>query len=297
MTAKAKNMSPDDWADRLPVPATEDELAELSKSFNDLLSRLQMAYERQRQFTGNASHQLRTPLTAVLGQIEVALRRGRSADEYRQVLSVVHGHAVRLRQIVESLLFLARNSGDAGLPNLEKIELFGWIHELLQRWHEHPRAGDIDFAAACESPCWVKAQPALLDQLVSNLLDNACKYSEPGTPIVLRLERRDGWMECTLEDSGRGIAAEDLERIFEPFYRTDPSGKESHAPSGTGLGLAVAQRIARAFGGTLRVESEAGKGSKFTLALREIANPAPKINSGSLEPVELISPAHKADTL
>jgi signal transduction histidine kinase len=108
---------------------------------------------------------------------------------------------------------------------------------------------------------WVKAQPQLLAQLVENLLDNACKYSQPGTPIVVTIARRDGCAWLSVEDSGRGIAREDLPRVFEPFFRSSPNS--SDRVSGVGLGLSVVQRIAKAFGGTVAVESEFGRWSRF----------------------------------
>src|SRR5205823_3481660 len=133
---------------RLPVATAGDELTELGTAFNDLLARLQTSFAQQRQFTGDASHQLRTPLTAVLGQIEVALRRDRSAEEYRQVLATVHGQAGQLRRIVESLLFLARADAESRLPDLEILEASAWLAEHVTAWEAQPRYADL----RCESP-------------------------------------------------------------------------------------------------------------------------------------------------
>jgi signal transduction histidine kinase len=264
MAATARAMGPADHDRRLPVPVTGDELEDLGRAFNDLLARLQEAFLRQQRFTGDASHQLRTPLTAVLGQIEVVLRRERSAAEYRQVLQQVHGQGLQLRQIVEMLLFLARADAEALAPTLETIDLAEWLPEYLRAGADQPRSADLRPEIPGGGHFRVKVQPALLAQLLDNLLDNARKYSPPGTPVVLRLGRDSGRVTLSVEDRGCGIAPEDLPHVFEPFYRgcrVYPS-----APAGVGLGLAVVQRIAQRFGGEVRPESGPG-GSCFQLLL------------------------------
>jgi heavy metal sensor kinase len=265
MAASARAMTAADLADRLPTAGSGDELDDLGRSFNGLLDRLQESFERQRRFTGDASHQLRTPLAAILGQLEVALRRERSAEEYRRVLDTVHERAGHLRRIVESLLFLARADADARLPERERIDLGEWLPEHLRTWSEHPRSGDIVLASSDDGPHCVDAQPALLGELLNTLLDNACKYSPPGSPIAVRV-RRDGSEACVeVEDRGCGIAEADQPHLFTPFYRSADARRRG--VEGLGLGLSIAQRLAGAFGGALTVRSRAGEGSCFTLRL------------------------------
>jgi heavy metal sensor kinase len=266
MAATARTMSAANLNQRLPNPQTKDELEDLAAGFNELLTRVQESFERQRRFTGDASHQLRTPLAAVLGQIEVALRRERPVGEYQRVLTLVQKQAEQLRHIVEMLLFLARAEGEAKLPNLESFDLAPWLKEHLQTWSGHPRHGDlrVDGGSAEKALC-VQSHPPLLGQLVDNLLDNACKYSVPGKPINLQLRNEKNDVVLAVEDSGCGIPAEDLPHIFEPFYRS-PRARQSRL-SGTGLGLAVAKRIAEAFGGNLTVQSTVGQGSRFQFRL------------------------------
>jgi two-component system OmpR family sensor kinase len=274
MATTARAMSASDLEDRLPNPHTGDELEELSQAFNGLLSRVQEAYERQRRFTGDASHQLRTPLTAMLGQMEVCLRRVRSAEEYERVLAVVYDQAKQLRHLVEMLLFLARADAEARLPNLETVDLAGWLEEYRQRWAEHPRAADLQIESAAGGKALARVQPPLLSNLLDNLLDNACKHSDPGSPVIVRLEAEDSRVKLSVEDTGHGIPAEDLTHVFEPFYRSAEARRRGTA--GIGLGLAVAERIAKAFGGTMSVQSEPGKFTRFTLELPavEVAEPA-----------------------
>jgi heavy metal sensor kinase len=275
MAQAARTMSAAALHQRLPDAGTRDELEELSRAFNDLLSRLQESFERQRRFTGDASHQLRTPLTAMLGQMEVCLRRERSPEEYRQALAVVHQQAQQLRHIVEMLLFLARADGEARLPDLETIDLAAWLDEYRQRWAGHAREANILVEAWPHGPVPVQVQPPLLAQLLDNLVDNACKYSAAGSPITLRLARDAGKATLSVEDAGPGIAPADLPHVFEPFYRSAEMRKRGMA--GVGLGLAVAQRIAQAFAGGLTIHSEPGRTTRFTLELPalKVADDAP----------------------
>jgi signal transduction histidine kinase len=262
MAAEARGMDVSDLGQRLPVTPAGDELTALADDFNALLGRVQEAFERQRRFTGDASHQLRTPLAAVLGQVEVALRRDRSPEEYRQTLQSVHRQADRLRKIVEALLFLARADADARLPDRERLDLGPWLTDHVRTaWADHPRAADLRVEA---EPATATAHPVLLGELVNVLLDNACKFSPAGTPIVARVGPAGAGVELSVTDAGSGIAAADIDHIFEPFVRSDDARRRG--VEGLRLGLAVAQRIARAHGGTLTATSPPGAGT--TVALR-----------------------------
>jgi len=263
MAAAARDMSASDLTDRLPRVANGDELDDLSQSFNGLLDRLQESFERQRRFTGDASHQLRTPLTAILGQLEVALRRERSAEEYRAVLATVHEKAGRLQHIVESLLFLARADSDALLPEREPTDLADWLPEHLRTWASHPRTQDLMFENS-GGPCFAWVQPAMLGELVDILIDNACKYSAPGSPIRVSVFREGERVAIDVRDGGCGIAADDLPFVFTPFFRSADARRDGIA--GLGLGLAIGQRLAAALGGELTVSSQPGEGSRFRVA-------------------------------
>jgi heavy metal sensor kinase len=265
MAAAARSMGEADRGRRLPDPATGDELEDLSVAFNGLLNRLQESFERQRRFTGDAAHQLRTPLAAVLGQVEVALLRERAADDYRRALALVRDKADDMRQLVEMLLYLARADAEARAPERQPLDLAAWLADHLSRWEGRPRAADLRLKDESGGPLWAETHAALLGQLLDNLLDNACKYSPAGSPITVRLARDGGAASLGVEDAGRGVPPEDLPHIFEPFYRSKEARSEE--PSGVGLGLAVAARVAGALGGTLSVQSEAGRGSCFTLKL------------------------------
>src|SRR5207248_1878113 len=158
MAGAARIMSAADLDQRLPAPGSRDELEDLGRAFNGLLGRLQESFERQRRFTGDASHQLRTPLTAILGQIEVVLRRDRPAEDYQRVLTLVQQQAAHLRQMVEMLLFLARADAEARLPHLETLDLARWVPAHLQSWSAHARQADFKTEDVTDGSCWVQAQ-------------------------------------------------------------------------------------------------------------------------------------------
>jgi signal transduction histidine kinase len=263
---------------RLPSPGTCDELEEFARSFNGLLDRLHVALERQRQFTGQASHQLRTPLAALIAAIEVARRRPRTVEEHERVLDRLHDDAVRLWRVVEALLFLARADAEAGLPDLERLDLAAWAADHLRAWSDHERAGDLRSEGSDGDPPWTRAHRPLLGQLLDNLLENACKYSGPGTPIIVRAWCEPGAgagaVALSVEDRGCGITAGDLPRVFEPFYRAESARRLGRA--GVGLGLAVARRIAATHGGTITAESVPGQGSRFVVRLPRAPEPEPE---------------------
>ncbi len=265
MAASARDMDATDLARRLPAVASGDELEDLGRAFNGLLDQLQESFERQQRFTGDASHQLRTPLTALLGQVEVALRRERQAEEYREVLGSVRTQGLHLQRILEALLFLARADAEARIPDTDSIELGSWLRQHLRSWSEHARADDLHMEGAPGQPVYVETQPALLAELVNILLENACKYSPPGTPITVRLARDADRALLVVEDRGAGIAAEDLPHVCQPFFRSADARRRGVA--GLGLGLAIARRVAEAHGGRLMVESRVGEGSRFSVAL------------------------------
>jgi signal transduction histidine kinase len=273
MARSARAISAADFNERLTPVDTRDELGDLNRAFNDLLTRLQESFQRQKRFAAEASHQLRTPLTAMLGQIDVALRRGRDADEYRQALQAAQSQGMRLHQIVESLLFLTREDRDAVTPALETIEIHGWLADHLQSWRQHPRYADLNYVANANGSGWVKAQPLLLGEAVDNLLHNACKYSKLYSTITVKIETTSNTVGIVVQDCGLGIAPADLPHLFEPFFRS--AAAREQGISGVGLGLAVGRRIVTIFRGQIEVESTLGEGSRFVIKLPLCKQPLP----------------------
>ena len=266
MTEAARAIPAAEVGERLPVPVPRDELRDLAQAFNALLVRRHEAFERQRRFTGEASHQLRTPLAALIGQLEVALRRERDPAEYRRVLSAAAAQAGRLREIVESLLFLARADSDARLPGVEPLDLAAWLpRHLAESWAAHPRHADLRVDVS-GSPCRLAlAHPLLLGQAVDNLIDNAFKYSPPGLPVRVGLLADPDGVAIVVDDDGPGIAAADRGRVFEPFFRSD-AARRAGTP-GVGLGLAITARIVTAFGGRV-THGDGTRGCQFQIHLQ-----------------------------
>lgn len=265
MSEQARSMTGANFDFRLPVIETGDELADLAVAFNTLLDHQHKAFEQQRRFTGNAAHELRTPLTVLLGQIDVALRRTRSPQEYDTTLRLLRDQTAQLQTIVESLLFLARAEEDAILPDSETFSLAGWLRDYMCRWNAHPRRADISLKIGPAGSSQINASGALLTRLLDNLVENALKYSSPGSKVEVIATSNDAEALVQVQDQGRGIAAEDLDEIFHPFFRSR-AAREAGI-TGTGLGLAIAARIATAFGGRLECTSDLGRGSRFTLRL------------------------------
>ena len=266
MAQATRAIRTEDLRDRLPVPATRDELHELGSAFNLLLSRVQEAYERQKHFTSEASHQLRTPLTAMLGQMEISLRRNREVEDYQKTLHLVKDQATRLHEMVEMLLFLARADADARLPRLVLVDLTKWLpHYVNDAWSTHPRFADLKIQLPVNGICQVSVHPELFDQAVGNLIDNAIKYSDPGTPIQLRLLQQGSEAVLSIEDRGPGIDLKEVPHLFSPFFRSDMA-RQRGVP-GVGLGLAVSARIVHAFGGHIDFANNADRGGTFTISL------------------------------
>lgn len=270
LAASAREKAEADDEDGLPIPETGDELEELGRAFNALLERRREALERQRRFSGDASHQLRTPIAGVLSLIDVVRRRARPAEDYEQALDQVRAEAVRLHRIVESLLFLARAESEAEPLSGEPIDLAAWLPGLLGRWEGRPRAADLRFEGESGS-AWARAHPPLLAQAVENLVDNALKYSDPGTPVTVRLRREPGSAVLSVEDRGCGLTEEEREAAFEPFYQSPRARLLGRG--GVGLGLSVVRRVVGASRGTIQVESIPGAGSRFTIRLPEAEAP------------------------
>jgi two-component system, OmpR family, sensor kinase len=261
MAKSAGAIGPSAAGERLTVRPTGDELEDLGRAFNGALDRLEEALERQRRFTGDASHQLRTPLAAMLGQVEVALRRDRDASEYRATLASLAEDIRHLNRLTESLLFLARADAEAAVPHLQEIDLSTWVATYAVQWRAQHSESRLDVIVVDPRSSPVRAHPELLAQLLDNLLDNALKYSPTGSPITLRISGRDGGTELAVEDQGPGIAPADLPHLFEPFFRS--AAAREAGIRGVGLGLAIAKRIAESMGARLSTENLPGVGSRF----------------------------------
>jgi len=266
ITQSAREISAQNLAMRLAVPHTGDELERLATTLNEMLSRLDTAFQRITQFTADASHELRTPVAVIRTSAELALRQPRTEAEHREALSHILRESETVSRMIEQLLLLARaDSGSTAIPitrtNLSEILEKVWTQAtiLAESKHLSPEA------SIPQMPVWIRGDPASLERLFLILLDNAVKYTPDGGRIELRVSTNDGFAVTEIRDTGIGIASEDIPHIFDRFYRADRA--RSRESGGTGLGLAIGQWIAAAHGGEIRVESAPSAGSSFQVWL------------------------------
>ncbi len=243
---------------------TKDELGRLASAFNELFQRMEGAFTQLRQFVSDASHELRTPLSVLRGETELLLAEQRQPEEYQQALAVIDAELKRLERIVEGLFTLAM--ADAGQLRLAREPLY--LNEVLEEAcaQATPRAREkgIRIERALEEVAY-SGDEAFLRQLFLIFLDNAVKYSQPGSRVRVQLAQTDATATIEFRDEGFGISAEHLPHIFKRFYRAHPEA-EGEAQSG-GLGLAIAQAIVEAEGGSIECASRPGAGSTFTIRL------------------------------
>jgi two-component system, OmpR family, sensor kinase len=244
--------------ERIDIEGTEDELSRLSQVLNETFDRLSASIERQREFTADASHELRTPLTVILSEISRGLKREREPEEYREILENCNHAAGRMRSLVESLLVLARQDGDVE-TNLAVIaaDALGMLKPLAD---QHGITLDSDMQAA-----HCLADPQAVSMAVTNLITNAICHQTPGGSAKVRVFTLENQAVLEVCDTGPGIPAEHLPRLFDRFYRVDPA--RGSGGGHAGLGLAIAKSIADSHQGTIEVKSVLGEGSCFTLAL------------------------------
>jgi heavy metal sensor kinase len=273
MADKAREITAESLAQRLPVENAADEFGRLATVFNETLSRLQDAFERLRRFTADASHELRTPLTAMRSVGEVALRNTLDASAYRDVIGSMLEEVDRLTRLVESLLTLTRaDSGKVQLKpeSLELGALAGNVIDQLRVLADEKRQ---ELTLRARSQVHARGDPALMRQALMNLIHNAIKYTPNGGTISVETNARNsGQAIIEVRDSGPGIPSAHQDRIFDRFYRVDAS--RSREDGGVGLGLAIARWAVEANGGQIEVASDGMRGSVFRVLLPAADNPS-----------------------
>jgi signal transduction histidine kinase len=272
ITAAALTISIENLSGRLPVPPTGDELARLTEVLNSMLARLEAAVRTLSQFVADASHEFRTPLAVIRTTTELALRRERTPEAYRDSLQHVASEAERMTQLVEDLLLLARSDrGMAEMP-LSPIDVRDVLNDVFAEMLPLAdlREVKVKLELGRESAMISGNRPALR-RLFLALLDNALKYSRAGGDVLLAVQHGDSHVIITIEDTGIGIGEADLPHIFKRFYRAN----RARSGGGYGLGLSLADSIARAHGARIEVRSVEGAGSVFKVifAAREVNAP------------------------
>ena len=261
MTKAASRISSQDLSQRVPVPKSRDEVGELSVTLNRMLDRLQETLETQRRFTADASHELRTPVTAISGHASYLLRRTHPTSEQVEPLEIIQSEALRMSKLVNDLLELAR--ADAGLTvKREPMNLVETVEAVSKELAPVARGATIE-AFSPVPLLEVSGDAARLKQVVLNLVQNALNAGS--SRVSVSLLKEGAWARLEVLDNGPGIPESALPNLFERFYRVD--GARSTRGNGSGLGLAIVKWIVEQHGGTVAVESKVGEGTVFTVLL------------------------------
>jgi heavy metal sensor kinase len=262
-----------EYQTRVPLPPHRDEVGQLAAMFNALIMTVERTVEQQRQFLADTSHELRSPLTVILANLDL-LRRGLDAPNRELSLHEATAEAQRMRRLVNDLLLLARTDAARSIDHAP-VRLDRLVEETAAIAAR--QAPDHDVQVFVEEPMVIIGDKERLTQLLRNLIENATRHTPPGAYIAVRLRRSDGLAQLSVADTGPGIPAEHLPRIWDRFYRADKM--RSRAVGGSGLGLAIVKYVAEAHGGSVEVHSHAETGTTFVITLPLAADLQPLPNA------------------
>jgi heavy metal sensor kinase len=259
----ARRLDPEKLRERLPRTGAGDELDELAGTINSLLDRLAAYHAQITRFTADASHELRSPLGAMRAAIDVALQQPRGSEDYRNTLATLGEQCERLTALVNGLLLLARADAGEVVIQREAVDLAALARDVAEMYDPLADERGIQLTIDSSQPVTIAGDPSRLRQLVTNLLDNAIRFTNPGGSVTIHVESIDGRAILRIKDTGIGIPAEHLPHIFERFYQADAA----RASGGGGLGMSICSWIVKAHGGTIEADSEEASGTEFTVSL------------------------------
>ena len=270
IAATARRITSTNLRERIGAEGYPSELASLAGTFNEMLDRLEESFERISRFSADIAHDLRTPVNNIRGEAEVALARARTVDEYRDVLESSLEEAVRLSELIGDLLFLARAENPVKHVQRQKVDVAELLGTVREYYDATASENGITLATAVNGePVTAELDRSLMLRAVSNLVSNAIAHTPPGGTVTLAAVPDGEAIRIDVSDTGAGIPAEALPRVFDRFFRVDPS--RSKASGGTGLGLAIVQSIMTLHGGTAEIASELGHGTIVTLRIHTTA--------------------------
>jgi len=248
---------------QIPLRGSGDELDRLVEAFNRMMQRLDFSFDQIRQFSTDVSHELRTPLTVIRGQLEVALFTAKTTEQYRDAMENALEEVDRLSNIVRALLMLSQAESGQLVLQKTQINFAELVRDLVDEYQIPADAQGVKLVAETEESSVLQADRVQIERLIANLLSNAIKYTPAGGAVRVRVNTENGQVVFVVEDTGVGIAPEHLAHIFDRFYRVPSADPEK----GLGLGLSFVTWIVKAHGGTVEVESELNKGTRFIVRL------------------------------
>ncbi len=263
ITETSSNITKDNLKERIVLPQNKDELFVLSENINNLLNRIENAVDREKQFTSDASHELRTPLAVIKGTMEVLIRKPRNQQEYEEKILFCISEVDRLNHMVDQLLLLARFENQKQNVKQETIYLNALVLDNLTRFSEKSESKKLKIKTQFSEDYYLISDNYLVSIIISNLISNAIKYSNPNGEIAIELGKTSDVVTFSITDYGVGIAKNDLDKIFNSFYRSDVSNHPEI--KGTGLGLSIVKRLCDLLKLEIAVESNLNKGTKFVL--------------------------------
>ena len=283
LTSTAKGLSIQDLGIRLPIPAANDEIRELAKTFNQMMDRLEDSVRRLRRFTGDVSHELRTPLAVLRAETEFALRKKRTADDYESALIRIQKESVHMSDIIEDLLLLARAESKSVAMSWQKLELKQFLQKIIHDTDSDYKKRSIDLILDVEDGLeHIEASDNFLGLALRNIIANAAKHSAHGESVDLRVFASyspggSPGISFEITDRGEGIPAEDLPNIFDPFFRADTA--RNRGTGGAGIGLSLAMALVKLHSGNLTVNSKVGMGTSFIvfipqMGICDVVNPS-----------------------
>ena len=267
--------SGNDLSRRVPDDGSGDELSRLGRTVNSMLERLQASFEHERRFSSDVSHELRTPTAVIISQCEYALSKESGEGEREQALSAILRQAHRMSAMIGQLLMLARAENGRFQPNWSRLNLSELCEMVALEMADQAQQRDIILTTSLEPDIVLIGDETLLIRMVTNLLTNAITYNRPEGKIAFGLHRTGKQACIEVRDTGIGIGREDLDHIWDRFYRADTA----RSGEGTGLGLSMVKWIAELHGGSVRAESTRGVGSRFEAVLPLDRNPSPNVLS------------------
>jgi heavy metal sensor kinase len=272
IAAKTQSITSQNLGERLSPRGTDDEMDDLIRTINGMISRLESSFKRMAEFTADASHELKTPICAMRGEAEVLLLKERKIEEYQEGLANFIEQFDHLNQMINDLTLLSKVDSTEVALKMNPLRLDLLVKNLCNFFQILAEQKNIALETGPLEEVTVMGDKVRLQQLFTNLIDNAIKYTSHGA-IRVTVEKHEGAVAVKVSDTGMGIPEEEREKIFKRFYRMDKS--RSKETGGVGLGLSIAEWIARAHKGRIEVDSEVNQGSTFTiyLPLQGIANP------------------------